>query len=147
MRALMSFDRATFDAADRFDAGYWREIVAYWMIVDGAKAGCTGFEPNVDFTEDLRPDRSNTAKNGSLYLATLAIHPRFRRNGFGRLLMEWQTCYARHNGFRRLVANVRSRNAPILALTRKFGFKPIRKSAGYYFGPADSTTVIELRLD
>ena len=146
MPSLLSFDREVFRAADRFDATYWKELVSYWLLVDEERAGCCAFEANVDFTGDIRDDGTNARLDGSLLLATAGILPTFRGIGLGQMLVYWQICYARRHGFRRVVANVRSRNAAIIDLTRKLGFKVIRTTPGYYSDPQDATVVIELRL-
>ena len=36
----MAFDRRVFPPAERFDAEYWALCDAWWMLVDGVKAGC-----------------------------------------------------------------------------------------------------------
>ena len=146
MPSLLSFDREVFGAADRFDATYWKELVSYWLLVDGERAGCCAFEANVDFTGDIRDDGTNARLDGSLLLATAGILPTFRGLGLGQMLVYWQICYARRHRFWRVVANVRSKNATIIGLTRKLGFKVIRTTPGYYSDPTDATVVMGLRL-
>ena len=130
LRSLLKFDRAVFRVSDRFPADYWRELESYWMLVGGFKVGCCGFELWRD----------------ALYIATTGIHPRFQRQGFGRLMKSWEICFARRNGFKRIVTNVRARNAAMIALNVEFGFKRLRRIERYYSGPADATLVMELRL-
>src|SRR5713101_5260920 len=49
IRSLMAFDRRVFPRPDRFDSAYWNICEPYWMIVDGVRVGCCGFERHVDF--------------------------------------------------------------------------------------------------
>ena len=146
LRGLLAFDRAVFRAADRFPAEYWREIVSYWMVVDGARAGCCAFETLADFQEDVPRDQNNVVLKGSLFIASTGIHPRFQSLGLGRLMKQWQICYARRNGFQRIVTNMRARNAAIIRLNRELGFQTIRTTPRYYSDPVDATVVMELRL-
>jgi ribosomal protein S18 acetylase RimI-like enzyme len=146
IRSLMAFDRKVFPQSDLFDAAYWRTCVAYWMIVDGVKVGCCAFEEHVDFKEDADTGRVSPSRNGSLYICTTGILPRFRGLGLGNLLKSWELSYARHHGFKRVVTNMRSRNTTMIELNRKFGFRTVRTIAGYYSDPKDSTVVMELRL-
>jgi ribosomal protein S18 acetylase RimI-like enzyme len=63
-----------------------------------------------------------------------------------RLMKSREIAFARSHGFRRIVTNVRSGNRAMLALNRKFGFREIRRTNGYYTGPRDATVVMELVL-
>ncbi len=142
IHSLLLFDRAVFRAADRFPRDYWFDLVSFWMLIDGRKAGCCAFECDAGFGEDgeIVPIK------GSLYIATTGIHPRFQSLGLGRLLKSWQICYARRHGYHRLVTNVRSRNTPMIELNESFGFQRIRTIPRYYTRPTDSTLVMELIL-
>ena len=146
MRRLMAFDRKVFRKADLFWAEDWRRYEAYWMRVDGRVAGCCAFETNVDFQEDLRRDGVNPPMEGSVWIATTGILPSMQGRGLGTLMKSWEIAFARSRGFRRMVTNVRSRNRAMLALNRKFGFRVIRRTPGYYSGPRDATVVMELML-
>ena len=146
IRSLLTFDRKVFDAVDRFPAEYWSSVQSYWMLVDGVKVGCCAFEKNVDFQGDQREDGLNPRLDGSLYIASTGILPRFQGRGFGRLMKSWQIAYASHHEFKRIVTNTRKRNKRMIHLNRIFGFKVIRITPRYYSHPADSTVVMELRL-
>jgi len=145
IRSLMAFDRKVFRQSDLFDAAYWRTCVAYWMIVGRVKVGCCAFEEHADFRDD-ETGGINPPRKGSLYISTTGILPKFRGQGFGELLKSWELAYARYHGFTRVVTNMRSRNAAIIKLNRKFGFRVIRTAPRYYSDPSDSTIVMELRL-
>jgi len=143
LRSLLAFDRAVFRASDRFPPDYWKQVESYWMLVGGVKVGCCAFQRNADFREA----GENVPMRGSLYIASTAIHPRFRTIGLGRMLKSWQICFALRHRFTRIVTNVRAGNTAMLALNAEFGFKAIRTTPRYYSGPVDSTVVMERRFN
>jgi len=145
--SLVAFDRKVFSAVDRFSAEYWRRVQSYWMLIDDVKIGCCAFEKHVDFQQDQRADGMNPRLVGSLYIATTGILPRFQGCGFGRMLKCWQIAYAWQNKFNRIVTNTRKRNKPMIHLNRRFDFEVIRVTPNYYSQPADSTVVMELRIN
>src|SRR2546421_12943572 len=85
LRSLMAFDRKVFPTSDLFDAAYWKTCEPYWMLVDGIKVGCCAFEKHVDFQEDISADGVNPRLNGSLYINTTGILPKYQGKGFGSL--------------------------------------------------------------
>src|SRR4029077_20591753 len=104
------------------------------------------FEKHVDFQDDISRDGSNRHRRGSLYICSTRILPKFQGKGFGSLLKSWEVSFARYHGFKRMGTNTRRRNAKMIALNRKFGFRVIRTTPRYYSDPADSTVVMELIL-
>ena len=147
LRSLQAFDRKVFRKSDWFTADYWRICESYWLLVDDVKAGCCAFQKHVDFQEDIRADGLNPPRPGTLYISSTGILPKFQGQGFGQLLKCWQIAYARRHGFTRIVANTRKRNAAMIALNRKFGFRIVRTSPRYYADPIDATVVMELALE
>ncbi|HYA16790.1 MAG TPA: GNAT family N-acetyltransferase [Bryobacteraceae bacterium] len=145
LRGLVAFDRKVFPS-DHFPASEWRRYESWWMLLDGRKIGCCAFEPHVDFTDDLDPAEPNQPRRNSLYIASTGILPRFQGQGFGQLLKAWEIAWAAHSGFNRIVTNTRQRNAAMIALNRKFGFRVLRTTPRYYRNPVDATVVMELRL-
>jgi ribosomal protein S18 acetylase RimI-like enzyme len=125
----MAFDRRVFPPADRFDADYWRQCDVWWMLVNGAKAGCCAFE-----------------KDTNLYIATTGILPKYQRQGLGALMKAWQIAYAKHHGFDRLVTHMRKSNAAIITLNKRFGFRIVRTVEGYYEEPPEPGVVMRLDL-
>ena len=125
----MAFDRRVFPAPDRFDPEYWRMCDAWWMVIDGVKAGCCAFE-----------------KNTNLHIATTGILPKYQGRGLGSLMKAWQIAYARARGFDRLITHARKSNAGSIALNKKFGFRVIRTVEGYYVEPAEAGVVMRLDL-
>jgi ribosomal protein S18 acetylase RimI-like enzyme len=146
LRSLQAFDRKVFRKSDLFPASYWKICESYWMLIDGVKVGCCAFEKHVDFQQDIRPDGRNPRMEGSLYISTTGILPRFQGRGLGHLMKQWQIVYARHYGFTRIVTNTRKRNAAMIALNQKFDFQKVRSTSRYYSEPTDATVVMELRL-
>jgi ribosomal protein S18 acetylase RimI-like enzyme len=146
LRRLRAFDRKTFPRSDLFSIEDWKECESYWMIIDGTRVGCCAFQKHVDFQEDIRPEPAESGAQGSLYISTTGILPKYQGAGLGSLFKSWQIAYARRNGFHRIVTNTRGRNARMIALNRKFGFRVLRTTPGYYRDPTDSTVVMELHV-
>ncbi len=146
MRDLRAFDRKVFSKADLFTTQEWAEYESFWMIVDRTVVGCSAFQLNVDFKEDVRKDETNPPMKGSVYIATTGILPAFQRKGMGALLKSWQIAFAKHHGFSRIVTNTRKSNIPMILLNNRFGFQIIRTTSKYYTGPVEATVVMELKL-
>ena len=146
LRSLQAFDRKVFRESDWFPADYWRLCECYWLLLDQVRVGCCAFQKHVDFQEDVRADGLNPPVRGTLYISTTGILPKFQGQGWGQLIKCWQIAYARRHGFARMVTNTRKRNAPMIALNKKFGFRTVRTTPRYYSGPIDATVVMELKL-
>jgi ribosomal protein S18 acetylase RimI-like enzyme len=145
IRSLMAFDRKIFPPADRFDAVYWATCESYWLIAGKTKVGCCAFEKHVDFNDsfaDVAPHRQ-----GSLYISTTGILPRFQNRAFGPLFKSWQIAYARYHGFNRIITNCRRSNARMIALNKKLKFRIVRTIPRYYHEPVESAVLMELLLD
>jgi ribosomal protein S18 acetylase RimI-like enzyme len=145
--SLVRFDHKVFSPADWFDRDDWKTYENWWMIIDNRKVGCCAFKRHVDFEDDLRHDGENPTRRGSLYICSTGILPTFRRRGFGSLLKCWQISYARNHNFDRIVTNTRESNKAMIALNKKFGFKVLRTTPGYYGAPWEPTIVMELLID
>jgi ribosomal protein S18 acetylase RimI-like enzyme len=148
LRSLVIFDHQAFREypADWFDREMWLDCEAWWMLIDGKRAGCCAFQRHVDFREDIDRNRRNPRLHGSLYIVTTGIRPQLRASGFGRLLKCWQVSYALHHGFTRIVTNTRKSNHAMIQLNRSFGFKVLRTTPDYYDQPREATVVMELLL-
>jgi ribosomal protein S18 acetylase RimI-like enzyme len=131
---------------DAFAPEDWLSLESYWVMVDGQIAGCVAFIHDVDFGEDLSGDGENVEQRGTLYIQSTGLLKGFRGRGLGKRVKEWQIEYARHNGFARVVTNCRESNAAMIGINEKFGFRPIRKTEGYY-ADGEATVVLELRLE
>jgi ribosomal protein S18 acetylase RimI-like enzyme len=110
IQELCEFDKKAFHAhpGDLFSAEEWKKYEPYWMIVDGKKIGCVAME---------------TDKRDELWIASTAILPEFRRNGFGAKMKQWEIDFAKSHGFSRIGTLMRQSNEPIIRLNEKFGFK------------------------
>ncbi len=146
LRSLTRFDRKVFSPADAFPPSYWKECEAWWMLLNGRKAGCCAFQRDIEFLEDIAPDGRNPAREGFLYIATTGLLPEYQGRNLGALLKAWEIAYARHHGFRRIVTNTRRRNKRMIELNKAFGFQIVRTTPRYYAEPVDATVVMELRL-
>ena len=65
-------------------------------------------------------------------ILTIAVHPRARRRGIARHLIEYTARAAARCGARRLVLEVSAEAPGALALYRATGFEKIGRRAGYY---------------
>ncbi|HET9296595.1 MAG TPA: ribosomal protein S18-alanine N-acetyltransferase [Candidatus Binatia bacterium] len=76
----------------------------------------------------------------------IAVHPDFRRQGIGRLLLEQVVDSARRQERLRVTLDVRFSNAPAQNLYRSFGFviRGLRK--GYYSDNGEDALVMALEL-
>lgn len=65
-------------------------------------------------------------------ILNLAVHPDFRRQGLGALLLDasFKTC--RDNNIKKSFLDVKVSNVPALALYRKYGYKQIGVRKKYY---------------
>jgi ribosomal protein S18 acetylase RimI-like enzyme len=148
LRSLILFDHKAFHnyPSDWFDRQAWEECEAWWMVINGKKAGCCAFQQHRDFREDIREDGTNPYLRGSLYIVTTGILPEYRGRGLGRLLKCWQIAYARQHGFLRIVTNTRKQNRAMIGLNESVGFRIIRTTPHYYQAPDEATVVMELQL-
>ena len=146
LRSLIAFDHKTFRKSDWFSAEQWRTFESYWLLVDGRKTGCCAIDRHSDFQDDLRGDGIDPPMRGCLHIVSTGILPRYQGKGFGTLLKAWQVAFARHHGFARLVSCSRKSNRAMIDLNRKFGFRTVRTTRGYYSGPVESAVVMERLL-
>ncbi len=142
--SLLVFDRKVFPKPDRFDRAYWQQCESHWLLVGRTKVGCCAFETHVDFHDE---EGRAPHRQGSLYISTTGILPRFQNQGFGPLLKSWQIAYARYHGYSRIITNCRKSNSRMIALNRQFGFRIVRTVPRYYSEPAASAVFMELLLD
>ena len=130
---------------DAFAPEDWLSLESYWIVVDGRVAGCAAFIRDVEFQEDLRGDGENAAQRGTLYIQSTGLLRAYRGRGLGKRIKAWQIEYAKQNGFRRMVTNCRESNAAMISINKKFGFRAIRSTPGYY-EDGEATVVMELFL-
>jgi len=140
INALLDFDSRAFAEfpGDLFYAENWAQFKSHWMIVDGEIVGCSAVVHDVDYDE--------TPRVGSLWIVSTGIARENRRKGYGEAMKKWQIKYARQNGFKVVVTNMRESNAPIIKLNEKLGFKERKRSPNYYPDPTEDAIVMELEL-
>jgi ribosomal-protein-alanine N-acetyltransferase len=76
----------------------------------------------------------------------IAVHPNFRRQGIGRLLLEQVVAAARRQDRVRVTLDVRFSNAPAQNLYRSFGFVTRGMRKGYYSDNGEDAVVMALEL-
>jgi ribosomal-protein-alanine N-acetyltransferase len=76
----------------------------------------------------------------------IAVHPNFRRQGIGRLLLEQVVAAARRQDRVRVTLDVRFSNAPAQNLYRSFGFVTRGVRKGYYSDNGEDAVVMALEL-
>jgi ribosomal protein S18 acetylase RimI-like enzyme len=67
-----------------------------------------------------------------LRIYSIGVHPRARRRGVARLLLEYAVRYAEQHRLELMRLEVRSDNRAAIALYRTFGFLPVARIANYY---------------
>jgi ribosomal protein S18 acetylase RimI-like enzyme len=139
LRKLMTFDRKCFSRGDLFPASYWREIQSYWMLVDGKRVGCSGFEIPLQDDPALPPREL-------LYIASTAIHPKHRGKGYGSLMKAWQIAYAKAQGYRHLYTHVRVSNRAMIRLNERYAFTTVKRISRYYQDPSESAALMHRDL-
>lgn len=75
--------------------------------------------------------------SGLLRIYSVAVHPAFRGQGFGRMLVERSLNYASEQGFSGISLEVKVGNRTALALYEKSGFVRIEVLSGYYHDGTD----------
>lgn len=84
---------------------------------------------------------------GEGYLANIAVHPDFRRNGIARMLLQTAEGYALAMGLSFLTLEVRKSNAAARALYRSEGFKEAGVRKNFYTAPTEDALILTLRFD
>jgi ribosomal-protein-alanine N-acetyltransferase len=81
-----------------------------------------------------------------VHITNLAVHPTWRRRGFGRLLLGRALADARARGLRLVVLEVRPTNTEALGLYESFGFRVVGRRRGYYYDTGEDALVMEAVL-
>jgi ribosomal-protein-alanine N-acetyltransferase len=66
------------------------------------------------------------------HIATLAVHPEFRRRGFARRLLHTALSVAYNEGAERSLLEVRAGNQAALSIYKKMGYEIVGRRAHYY---------------
>jgi len=78
------------------------------------------------------------------HIATIAVHPEFRRQGIGRALLTHALLAAAEQGARAAVLEVRASNLIAQEMYRKFGFLETARRPRYYKDNGESAVVMSL---
>lgn len=81
---------------------------------------------------------------GEAELYRIGVLPEFRGRGFGKIILDDFLCSCRRKSAEKVFLEVRSRNAPAIALYKHAGFVQIATRKGYYGD--DDALVFELAL-
>jgi ribosomal-protein-alanine N-acetyltransferase len=83
---------------------------------------------------------------GELHVHNLAVHPRGRRRGWGRLLMRAVLGVARGRGASVALLEVRRSNEAARSLYESLGFRVLATRRDYYSRPTEDALVMEMSL-
>lgn len=81
------------------------------------------------------------------HLTNVAVHPDFRRSGYGRLLMSSIISQAKLCGITALTLEVRVSNAAAIALYESFGFRASGRRKRYYPDNKEDALIMWLCFD
>ena len=82
-----------------------------------------------------------------LHVNNIAAHPRFRRMGIGKRLMQAAIEIAIPCGVRSVVLEVRASNMSAQSLYSKLGFRFVARRRDYYRFPTDDSMVMKLEIE
>ena len=79
-------------------------------------------------------------------ITNIATHPDYRRQGYGRAVVESLIRYAKNNGLDSISLEVRESNKSAIQLYTSLGFKVEGKRKDFYKKPTESALVMILRI-
>ena len=79
-------------------------------------------------------------------ITNIATHPDYRRQGYGRAVVEALIRYAKNNGLDSISLEVRESNKAAIALYQELNFKVEGKRKDFYTKPTESALVMVLRI-
>ncbi len=121
-----------------------RELEHDWSIFLLASEGRQG--PSGEAEESVVGFVIAWRVHDELHVLNVAVAPEERRRGTGRALMEEIQERGRRLGARLATLEVRSSNAPALALYRELGWRQVGIRPGYYADEDEDAVVMELDL-
>ncbi len=80
------------------------------------------------------------------HIIHFGVDPEWRRQGFGRLLLQASLDFLREQGVEYVFLEVRESNEKALSLYRKFGFQNIGLRERYYSDNHENALIMRLRL-
>ena len=79
-------------------------------------------------------------------ITNIATHPDYRKQGYGRAVVEALIKYAKNNGLDSISLEVRESNAAAISLYRDLGFKIEGKRKDFYTKPVEAALVMILQV-
>lgn len=80
------------------------------------------------------------------HITNIAVHPKYRRRGFARRLLEFVEQISLERGATLLTLEVRRSNQPAINMYRKKGFQITGVRKGYYFEDREDALIMTLYL-
>lgn len=81
------------------------------------------------------------------HITNIAVHPRYRRRGLARRLLDFAEELAKRKGARDLTLEVRRSNLAAVEMYRQKGFQLSGIRRGYYYEEREDALVMTLKLD
>ncbi len=103
-------------------------IWSYWLVAldEDTVVGYIGSQSSCDETDVMN----------------VAVHPDYRRRGIAESLIEMLTLELKNRGSHALMLEVRSSNAPAVALYEKMGFRQVGLRKNYYRNPKEDALIL-----
>ena len=79
---------------------------------------------------------------GEADMMNVAVHPEYRRRGIARMLINELTDALAKQGVHSLALEVRSSNAPAIALYEQLGFFQVGRRPNYYRNPKEDALIL-----
>jgi ribosomal-protein-alanine N-acetyltransferase len=119
----------------------WPEHAFYYEVKDNSAARCFVAE-----TEDRKVVGMivSWVILDELHIATIAVHPDYRRQGIGELILTKALRDGREAGTRHALLEVRAGNEAAQNLYRKFGFKAAGRRPKYYKDNGEDAILMNL---
>jgi [ribosomal protein S18]-alanine N-acetyltransferase len=119
----------------------WPEHAFYYEVKDNFAARCFVAE-----TEDMHVIGMvvSWVILDELHIATLAVHPDYRRQGIGELILTKALQDGRQAGTQHALLEVRAGNEAAQNLYRKFGFKAAGRRPKYYKDNGEDAILMNL---
>lgn len=76
------------------------------------------------------------------HITNIAVHPEFRGEGFGGILMKDIIETAKSGGMQSMTLEVRAKNTAALNLYKKYNFQEVAVRKGYYHNPDDDAIIM-----
>ena len=80
-------------------------------------------------------------------ITNVAVHPDYRRCGYGRAVTEALLAYAQKAGLVTVSLEVRESNLPAISLYRALGFAACGRRAGFYRKPTEAALIMVWQKD